>query len=678
MESKLCLVVGDGNFSFSVSFHRKKEHTTWKITATSFEIEDKVLCHHGAHENVRVLKDGGVEIIYELDGTKMEEYDLLKDKQFDLIVFNFPHAGGKNNIKRNCNLLQGFLNSASKMLTPSGEVWVALCKGQGGTPLDNTQRGYENSWKIVHVAAEAGFILSDIQPFDVLDWPGYEPTGYRILDKHFVIDGAFKHTFTLPQIHKEYWKAVERPNIMSACHYCCKFESSSVKFLTPLEFKNCDFFQYPILEQNWHPVTLTRDVLAHSLQAIFSSAYTIETRHNSIHHTHSLNSKCISSIKSNRFIIVDVSDMHSEYCNAKLVFETSLHNRLPLLLALAESMFSQSGQACCFIVSSPVVKHLKNLSSPVSHQLMCFLSHSTQLENVKKHGEKVSGISYLQQVCVDMIMDILQLKQDEIEWKKELKDDPLQSDVHVCKKLKLHRNGETVNIASIFEQSLHISNPNTSLIQSSSEQSVSPVGKELSENGERHAYDDPCVIKTHYTAMEYNTDELIICSFCIFELDTIAMLKYRIPDVRILWSKDRRFLEQFHALKFTNTFKQFSLFPSRYVHDVSFWVDKPSTNGAVRQEDENDKKNECIEKELQEQIELQFFPLVRQMCGDSVVSVDCIDVYNPSKISPNYGRISYCYRVVYMSCDLPLGSSEAHVMQQRLREGIQLLGWKLR
>ena len=89
---------------------------------------------------------------------------------------------------------------------------------------------------------------------------------------------------------------------------------------------------------------------------------------------------------------------------------------------------------------------------------MCFLSHSTQLENVKKHGEKVSGISYLQQVCVDMIMDILQLKQDEIEWKKELKDDPLQSDVHVCKKLKLHRNGETVNIASIFEQSLHIIN----------------------------------------------------------------------------------------------------------------------------------------------------------------------------------------------------------------------------
>lgn len=30
-------------------------------------------------------------------------------------------------------------------------------------------------------------------------------------------------------------------------------------------------------------------------------------------------------------------------------------------------------------------------------------------------------------------------------------------------------------------------------------------------------------------------------------LDRLAMIQYQIPDIRLLWSKDKRFLDQFHT-----------------------------------------------------------------------------------------------------------------------------------
>ncbi len=48
------------------------------------------------------------------------------------------------------------------------------------------------------------------------------------------------------------------------------------------------------------------------------------------------------------------------------------------------------------------------------------------------------------------------------------------------------------------------------------------------------------------------------------------MILYSIPDIRLFWSKDERFLSQFQQGAIT-TFKPYSKYPSCF-KDVSFWL----------------------------------------------------------------------------------------------------------
>lgn len=55
-----------------------------------------------------------------------------------------------------------------------------------------------------------------------------------------------------------------------------------------------------------------------------------------------------------------------------------------------------------------------------------------------------------------------------------------------------------------------------------------------------------------------------------FGVERLAMLLYKIPDIRMLWSQDERFLSQFRPGE-VSKFKPFSKYPICY-KDVSFWV----------------------------------------------------------------------------------------------------------
>ena len=56
-------------------------------------------------------------------------------------------------------------------------------------------------------------------------------------------------------------------------------------------------------------------------------------------------------------------------------------------------------------------------------------------------------------------------------------------------------------------------------------------------------------------------------------LERLAMVLFSIPDIRLFWSKDSRFLEQFQDGKITH-FQPFSKYPP-CIKDVSFWVPDP-------------------------------------------------------------------------------------------------------
>lgn len=86
-------------------------------------------------------------------------------------------------------------------------------------------------------------------------------------------------------------------------------------------------------------------------------------------------------------------------------------------------------------------------------------------------------------------------------------------------------------------------------------------------------------------------------------LERIAMALFGIPDIRLFWSKDERFLSQFKENQ-VSQFKPFSKYPAVY-KDVAFWVPDGGTFH------END-----------------FFEFIRTHAGDLVEDVKLVSIYS--------------------------------------------------
>lgn len=137
----------------------------------------------------------GICVLFNVDARKLEECPSLESRTFDKIIFNFPHVGGKMRIERNRDLLKDFFVSAVRMIKEGGQVLVTLCNGQGGTPMDKPRRRWDDSWKIVEMAAHGNFILTRVEPFLWQSFRDYVVTGYRSLDKQFHTAGSLTHLF---------------------------------------------------------------------------------------------------------------------------------------------------------------------------------------------------------------------------------------------------------------------------------------------------------------------------------------------------------------------------------------------------------------------------------------------------------------------------------------------------
>ena len=123
-------------------------------------------------------------------------------------------------------------------------------------------------------------------------------------------------------------------------------------------------------------------------------------------------------------------------------------------------------------------------------------------------------------------------------------------------------------------------------------------------------------------------------------LDRLAMKLYSIPDIRLFWSEDSGFLNQFNVENpDTNiTYKPISQYP-QCIADVSFWI--PETYSP------ND-----------------FYDLVRSEAGDVVEQVSLVDEY----FHPETRRISHCYRLVYRHMEKTFAQDEVNVIHGKIGE----------
>lgn len=144
-------------------------------------------------------------------------------------------------------------------------------------------------------------------------------------------------------------------------------------------------------------------------------------------------------------------------------------------------------------------------------------------------------------------------------------------------------------------------------------------------------------------------------------LERIAMLLFNIPDIRLFWSRDERFLSQFRAGEITR-FEPFSKHPACY-KDVAFWLPSASVSGGsaaggAAPVHEND-----------------IMEIVRGEAGDLVEDVQLIDEFT----HPKTHRKSMCYRINYRSLERTLTNEETNDLHEKVRQKlVGLLGVELR
>jgi len=138
----------------------------------------------------------GAEIWFGVDATSLQDHERLKNTFFNLIIFNFPHIGGKMKIHRNRLLLKQFFSSSNFLLAEGGSILVTLCRGQSGTCYDSIQRKTCDTWQIITMATYGDLILKKVIPFKAEEWPEYYCNGYRSLEKGFHVSGALTFSFS--------------------------------------------------------------------------------------------------------------------------------------------------------------------------------------------------------------------------------------------------------------------------------------------------------------------------------------------------------------------------------------------------------------------------------------------------------------------------------------------------
>ncbi|XP_004382555.1 ferredoxin-fold anticodon-binding domain-containing protein 1 [Trichechus manatus latirostris] len=617
MAPRRLLLVGEGNFSFAAAQSETLDPSTTSIIATCLQHPADLARDPLAGENLQRLRERGTEVRFGVDCTQLADAFELHDREFDRIYFNFPHCGRKAGVAKNRELLAKFFQSCADVLAEAGEVHVALCRGQGGTPADKPRREWHNSWQVVAMAALGGLILSDVHPFSCEAVPGYKCTGYRSQDKTFHVEGALNHIFTRslpfecfqPRIFRirlgDQWFSFPEPEALTgklnrgfleapSCHPIRTINEKLIAELGKafsLKRLKCPF---PLLSQG------DTSVLTSWNYDIVSAAFWIsllEDNSNSESLTDGTTQDMEEFLLSFSELSLpgdperdDKEEAHEGiYGQAKVCLRPSLLVHVQTVIQAPDFL-----PGSLYILSGPVFKKCLILpfTMPAFHETLLILEFNQNL----KDG------------CLQSLLDHLKHILDSLLTQTLLEGSKLSSSVEFV----LQQNGKDYMI-SVKSHNFDPDGAKDLIIGSVTTSTISIIHKER------------CFV------------------FVSMNLDLLAMLVCGISDWRMLWTSDNRFLKNFVSGKI-EPFKSYSLYPPCYAHDISFWLDEKKGFD-----------------------ELEFHTVAREVSQDTVISIQFLSRFQ----HPKTEQVSLCYRLIYQSCDKALTKQQVASMQSQFRKEIQ-------
>ena len=158
-------------------------------------------------------------------------------------------------------------------------------------------------------------------------------------------------------------------------------------------------------------------------------------------------------------------------------------------------------------------------------------------------------------------------------------------------------------------------------------------------------------------------------------VERLAMILFGVPDIRLFWSEDPRFLSQFKEGQITK-FVPFSKYPACY-KDVAFWINAaPAAASPISAAHSGSpvaaaaggdaRKASPTETRPTAFHENDVMEIVRDVAGSLAEDVQVVDEF----VHPTSGRKSLCYRINYRSLERTLTNEEVNEMHNKVVQRI--------
>lgn len=238
------LTVGDGDFSASLAILRayKDQGIIRNLVATTIlrSKKDVIDAYPSSESILSELESeeysGIVKILYHVDATKLDSDSKFSMRQFDLILFHYPHLGYTTNLssqehaERHSSLLAHYFAAALPLLTENrGAVHVCLSSGAAQTwklhsIVEHLQLQYlvEPPWAASRPFLEGFFSSKELESKISEESSSKGATGQRQMKKrkgsgnrkgHWLGQFGYRHMPTYPQVTKF------QTNVSNSYHY---------------------------------------------------------------------------------------------------------------------------------------------------------------------------------------------------------------------------------------------------------------------------------------------------------------------------------------------------------------------------------------------------------------------------------------------------------------------------